>query len=356
MENLTKFYKNKKILITGVTGFKGAWLAKWLIELKANVIGIGNNPNQNKKLFYELKLHKKVKTKIFDVRDFKKLKKLVINEKPSIIFHLAAQPLIYESYQYPYKTVDTNIRGTLNILEISRLQQCVKSLVIVTSDKCYESNNSPVGFKENDRLGGVDPYSASKASAEIISRAYRKSFFNVKKKMGISTGRAGNVIGGGDWSTKRLIPDCIRSIMKNKTIMLRNPNFNRPWQHVLEPLKGYLILAKKQFINPKKYSSAWNFGTNPNSLTDVKTITEYLIKYWGSGKLKVRKKNFYEQVNLQLNIRKAKKILNWKPTYNIEKSVKITTEWYYRVLKLKENVNKVTSDQILNYMKDSKIK
>ena len=213
-----------------------------------------------------------------------------------------------------------------------------------------------VGFKENDRLGGVDPYSASKASAEIVSRAYRKSFFNKKKNVGISTGRAGNVIGGGDWSTKRLIPDCIRSMMLNKTITLRNPNFNRPWQHVLEPLKGYLILAKKQFINPKKFSSAWNFGTNPNSLTDVKTITEYLIKYWGSGKLKIKKNNFYEQVNLQLNIQKAKKILNWKPTYNIEKSVKITTEWYYRVLKLKENVNKVTSDQILKYMIDSKIK
>ena len=355
MINLSKFYKKKKILITGVTGFKGAWLAKWLIDLKAEVVGIGNNPNQNKKLYYQLKLHKKIKTKIFDIRDFKKLKTFTNREKPEIIFHLAAQPLIYESYKEPYKTFDTNVRGTLNVLEVTKLEKSIKSLIVVTSDKCYENNFSAKGFKETDRVGGVDPYSASKASAEILTRAYKESFFMKSNKVGISTGRAGNVIGGGDWSEKRLIPDCIRSIILNKTIVIRNPNFYRPWLHVLEPLKGHLILAKKQFQNPKKFSSAWNFGTNPNSLTNVRTIADYIIKYWGSGKLKVKKNNFYEQVNLQLNINKAKKFLNWKPTYNIEKSVKITTEWYFRVMKKKENVNKVTADQIQKYMLDSKI-
>ena len=228
--------------------------------------------------------------------------------------------------------------------------------MIVTSDKCYESNNSTTGFKEDDILGGVDPYSASKSSTEIMTRAYRESFFKKDRIIGVSTGRAGNVIGGGDWSVKRLIPDTIRSLMKKKTIEIRNPNFNRPWQHVLEPLKGYLVLAEKQYKNPKKFSSAWNFGTNPNSLTNVKAIADYIIKFWGSGRIKTQKNNFYEQANLQLNINKAKKYLKWKPTYNIKNSVKITTEWYLRVLRKKESAEKVTKDQILNYMKDSQIK
>ena len=171
----------------------------------------------------------------------------------------------------------------------------------------------------------------------------------------MSTGRAGNVIGGGDWSTKRLIPDCIRSIKTNKTIILRNPNFNRPWQHVLEPLKGYLMLAKEQYKNPKKYSGAWNFGTNPKSLTSVKRIVDYIIEFWGKGKLISKKNNFYEQANLQLNINKAKKILKWKPTYNIKKSVRITVDWYYKVLQEKKSSTVVTDTQIKQYMHDSKI-
>ena len=205
-----------------------------------------------------------------DVRDLKSIKKYISKIKPSIIFHLAAQPLIFDSYKKPYLTFDVNFRGSLNIVDTSFNLKSVKSLVVVTSDKCYESNNSRVGFKESDILGGIDPYSASKAATEIMTRAYRKSFLSEKRQIGISTGRAGNVIGGGDWSDKRLIPDCIRSILNNKIIKLRNPNFNRPWQHVLEPLKGYLILAKKQYSNPYKYSGAWNFGTNPKSLTTVK--------------------------------------------------------------------------------------
>ncbi len=355
MLNLSKFYKNKKILITGVTGFKGAWLASWLLKFGSNIHGVGFNPNQNKNLFYKLNLHKKIKISLFDIRDIKKLSNLVNKFKPSIIFHLAAQPLIYESYKKPLLTFDVNFRGTLNLLEVTRNKKFVKSVVIVTSDKCYESNNSSKGFKETDLLGGIDPYSASKSSTEIMTRAYRESFFKEKKLIGISTGRAGNVIGGGDWSTKRLIPDCIRSLLKRKTILIRNPNFNRPWQHVLEPLKGYLILAMKQFKEPKKYSSAWNFGTNPNSLTNVKRIVEYIIEFWGYGKLKVKKNKFYEQANLQLNITKAKNYLHWSPTYNIKKSVMFTAEWYKQVLKNKLPPEIVTEKQISQYMYDSKI-
>jgi len=350
-----KFYKNKSVLVTGATGFKGAWLCFWLNMLGAKVSGIGFNPNQNKNLFYKLKLQKRINLKIIDVRNKKLLNNFIQKVKPSIIFHLAAQPLIYESYQKPHLTFDINFNGSLNITEISKNSKFVKSLVVVTSDKCYESNNSKIGFKEGDLLGGIDPYSSSKAVTEIMVRAYRKSFLKKVKRLGISTGRAGNVIGGGDWSDKRLIPDCIRSINSNKTIILRNPNFNRPWQHVLEPLKGYLILAKKQYFNPILFSGAWNFGTNPRSLTTVKKIVEYIINFWGKGRLIAKKNNFYEQENLQLNISKAKQKLKWTPTYNIKDSVVFTAKWYYEVIKNKKSPIDITKKQILRYMNDSKI-
>ena len=194
MNNLKKFYKNKKILVTGATGFKGAWLSQWLLKLESKIYGIGYNPNQNKNLFYKLNLHKKINIKLFDIRDYKKLNNLIKKIKPSIIFHLAAQPLIYESYKKPLLTFDINFRGTLNLLDISRNIKSVKSIVIVTSDKCYESNNSSKGFKEDDLLGGIDPYSASKSTTEMMVRAYRESFFKNKKNTGLSTARAGNVI------------------------------------------------------------------------------------------------------------------------------------------------------------------
>ena len=351
MEKMKLFYKNKKVLVTGATGFKGAWLCAWLLKLGAKVYGTGNNPNQNKSLFYKLSLQKKINLKIFDIRDYRKLSSFVNASKPSIIFHLAAQALISESYKKPLLTFEVNCLGTLNILEVTKNFKFIKSLVSVTSDKCYENKGWTRGYKENDVLGGVDPYSASKASSELIIRAYRESFFNGKQNRGVSSARAGNVIGGGDWSSKRLIPDCIRALRKGSSINLRNPNFNRPWQFVMEPLKGYLILAKKQYENPKRFSGAWNFGTEAKSITNVKKIVEYLIKFWGSGSLIVQKMNkFYEQHNLQLDIKKAKKELRWKPTYNMRDSVKVTTNWYYRVLEEKENPITVTNLQIDNYM------
>ena len=234
---------------------------------------------QNKNLFYKLKLQKKIKLGIFDIREQTKLEKFIIKSKPSIIFHLAAQPLIIESYLKPHATIDINVRGTLNILEASKKFNFIKSVVLITSDKCYENVGKLTRYKEEDVLGGVDPYSASKSSSELIIRAYRESFFKDKRKCGISSARAGNVIGGGDWSANRLIPDTIRSLLNKKIIFLRNPNFNRPWQHVLEPLMGYLILAKKQFQEPKNYSAAWNFGTKNNSVKSVREIVDYMISF-----------------------------------------------------------------------------
>ena len=354
MGKIKSFYKNKKVLVTGATGFKGSWLCSWLLQMGAKVYGSGYSPNQNKNLFYKLKLQKRIKLGIFDIRDKNKLEKFIKESKPSVIFHLAAQPLIYDSYIKPHSTVDINVRGTLNILECCRKFRFIKSTVLITSDKCYENVGKQRRYKEEDMLGGVDPYSASKASSEIIIRAYRESFFKNDLVNGISSARAGNVIGGGDWSQKRLIPDTIRSLLTNKNIFLRNPNFNRPWQHVLEPLKGYLILAKEQFAYPKKYSAAWNFGTKNNSIKSVKEIVDYIILFWGKGKVKTNKKNrFYEQKNLQLDISKAKKKLKWFPTYSVKDSVKITTEWYLKVFKYKEDPFKVTNQQIKDYMNEN---
>ena len=301
MEKLVKnFYKNKKILITGATGFKGAWLSYWLHILGAKVVGVGRKPNKNDNLFKQLDLKKKIKIKYFDIREKKKLEKVIKNFKPSIIFHLAAQPIISEGYKKPEETIMVNSIGTLNIVEICRTLKFIKSIVCVTSDKCYQNNFSTRGFKEDDKLGGSDPYSASKANAEIIVKSYLESFY-YDKKIGLATGRAGNVIGGGDWSPNRLIPDCIKWIIKDKLIFLRRPKFNRPWQHVLEPLNGYLTLAYKLYSDPKKYSGAWNFGSKKGTVTSVFEVVKLIIKYWGKGKVKINNnKQFFEQKNFEV--------------------------------------------------------
>jgi CDP-glucose 4,6-dehydratase len=355
MKNVIKFYKNRKILITGATGFKGAWLCSWLLKMGAKIYGVGFTPNKNKNLFYNLLLDKKIILRLFDIRNFDKLNQFIKFSKPSIIFHLAGQPLVYESYKKPLLTFDVNSRGTLNVLEASKNSKFVRSIVSITSDKCYENvGHLKKTYTETDSLGGLDPYSASKASAELIIKSYRDSIFKNKIKCGISSARAGNVIGGGDWSQKRLIPDCIRFIRNKSKIKIRNPNFSRGWQFVLEPLKGYLLLAKRQYENPNKYSSAWNFGPEYKSIKSVREIVELIVNYWGSGSIKVEKnKKFYEQHYLKLDIKKAKKYLKWKPTYDVEESVNITVDWYYKVLNNKENPIVVTNDQIDQYMHDN---
>lgn len=348
-----KFYQKKKILVTGATGFKGSWLCLWLHMLGAKVYGIGFSPNENKNLFYQLKLHKLITIFHCDIKDYNKLDKIIKNIRPTIVFHMAAQPLIFEGYKKPFQTYMVNTVGTLNILEILKDSKFVKSIVCITSDKCYQSNNTIKGFIENDKLGGEDPYSGSKASAEIIINTYLKSFF-LKKKTGLASARAGNVIGGGDWSQNRLIPDCIKSLHENRIIYLRNPNFNRPWQHVLEPLNGYLILGMKLFNSPKSYSGAWNFGSRKNTVTNVLSIVEQIIDIWGKGNVKyLKKKKYYEQKNLQLNISKANKFLNWYPKLSISKSVKMTVNWYKLVMLDRLNPVEITKKQIIDYMNET---
>ena len=351
---MRSFYKNKKVLVTGATGFKGSWLCAWLINLGAKVYATGYNPNKNKNLFQSLKLYKKIKTKIFDIRDIKKLDLFIKKTMPQIVFHLAAQPLVIKSYKEPFITFDVNYRGTLNILETTRKYKFVKSVVCVTSDKVYENIFKVKKYSEIDKLGGIDPYSASKASTEILIKSYLETYFK-KKNCGLSSVRAGNVIGGGDWSEDRLIPDCIKAISNNKKIIIRNPNFNRPWQHVLEPLYGYLILAKKQYEKPIKYSGAYNFGPSEKSLLTVKKIAKFIIKIWGNGKIKlINKYKFYEQKNLQIDSSKSKKILNWKNLYSARNAVQITIQWYFGVIHKKKSPEDMTISQIKNYIKKFK--
>ena len=351
---MVNFYRNKRVLITGATGFKGAWLTMILKIYGAKILGLGFKPNKNQNLFDKLSLKKKIKFKYIDVRNFNKLDKAIKLFKPQIVFHLAAQPIIFQSYKEPLATININSVGTLNLLEILRKIKSIKSIVCVTSDKCYANNYSTKGFKEDDHLGGSDPYSASKACAEIIVNAYFQSFFQ-KEKIGVASARAGNVIGGGDWSPDRLIPDTINSLINSKKILIRNPGFNRPWQHVLEPLNGYLILAKKLYLNPKKYSGPWNFGSKKNTVTSVYEVVKQIVSSWGSGKI-IFKKNFkyYEQKNLQLNITKSQNILKWQPKYSIKKSIKTTVDWYKDVYKKNLSPEKVTIQQIKEFFKSEK--
>jgi len=319
--------------------------------LGAKVFAIGYSPNKNKNLFYSLNLHKKTNINILDIRNKKKLSNYINKVRPEFIFHLAAQPLILESYKQPFQTYEINTFGTLNILEVLRNNKFIRSLICVTSDKCYESNFSTRGFKESDRLGGVDPYSGSKAAAEIIIKTYIESFQN-KNTFGIASARAGNVMGGGDQSSNRLMPDIVNSLNSKRKIVIRNPDFNRPWQHVLDPLYGYLILGSKLYTNPKKYSGPWNFGTEKNTVTSVIKIVKYAIKYWGHGELLInKKKKLYEQTNLQLNINKSKKNLKWKPKYKIRNSIKLTIEWYKKVFNKEITAEEITRKQISDYTK-----
>ena len=351
MSSIEKFYKNKNILITGITGFKGSWLASWLSLLGSKIYGISKTPNKNINLFQQLELHKRVVYKNIDICNIKELNNFINFSKPQIIFHLAAQPLIAYSYTYPLETFKTNILGTANILEIFRKNKFIKSLICVTSDKCYEDKKKLTQFKEGDRLGGIDPYSTSKACAEIIARSYQKSFSNILgNNRGLSTARAGNVIGGGDWSQKRLIPDCIRSLLKNKKIIIRNPTFNRPWQHVMDPIHGYLMLAMKQYTYAEKFSGAWNFGPDPKSLKTVEKVVRDIVALWGSGSFIFKKSKFYEQKNLQLNISKSKKELGWKPVLSMDESIFKTIDWYLRVYKKKEDPITVTNNQIIDFI------
>ena len=352
MNNLFKnIYKNKKVLITGHTGFKGSWLALWLNELGADVVGYALDPKTDKDNFVVTGLANKIKKDIrADIRDKEKLFKVFKEEKPEIVFHLAAQPLVMESYEHPLETFDTNIMGTVNVLDAIRKTNSVLTGIMITSDKCYENREMIWGYRENDPMGGHDPYSASKGAAELVINSYRKSFLK-KDEKSIASARAGNVIGGGDWSDYRLIPDFIRAIEAEQPIEIRNPQATRPWQHVLEPLSGYLLLGAKMMGKPDIYDEAWNFGPYSNEIYPVKDVVEKMIRKLGKGTWKdVSKSNKHHEANLlTLDITKALTQLGWKQVLNFDENIDMTIDWY-KNYSTNEDMYEFCKNQIEKYL------
>lgn len=346
------FFRGKKIFITGHTGFKGSWLTYILYLSGAKIAGYSLKPKNKFDNFYLLNLDKKIQNHYFDIRDYKILFNKIKKFQPDIIFHLAAQPLVKESYLNPQFTFSTNILGTMNVLEILRKVKFVKSAIIITSDKCYKNYEKRSGYLEKDELGGEDPYSASKAATENVFYSYQKSFFKNNNKLGLVSVRAGNVIGGGDWSQDRIVPDLIRSIIYKKKFIIRNPNSTRPWQHIFDLLNGYLILSKKIYEN-NNFNGSWNFGPNKNQVT-VKKVILKLIKILGIKKKFLVKKNkkIKETGLLSLNINKSKKYLKWSPKLPLNKTLKYIADWYFCYINDKKNIEKFSKKQIENFFYD----
>ena len=350
--NLRKFWKNKKVFLTGHTGFKGAWMSIILNLLGAKIYGY-SLPPKKKSLFNQANCKKFLKKNIYaDIINYKYLYKQINSIKPEILFHLAAQPLVSRSFENPLETFNSNIIGTTNILNSIMFQRYIKSVVIITTDKVYKITENKKFYNEDDLLEGKDPYSSSKVCAELITKSYNESFFKrnfLKNK--VSTARSGNVIGGGDYSKNRLMPDIIESINKNKKLIIRNPNYIRPWQHVIDPIIGYMKLAESQFKSKKlnNYKS-WNFGPNKNSFIKVIKIVNYIRK---NNKFKItinRKQKFFETKILKLNSNRAKKYLKWHPVWNLDKSINSVLEWN-KLYKKTKNAKKICEDQIKEYLK-----
>ena len=360
MENLVtdtifhNTYKGKKILITGHTGFKGSWLALWLKMMGAEVNGLSLNPSTNPSHFDLLK--PEIKSYIGDIRDGDFVKKTINACKPEIIFHLAAQPLVIESYKNPVYTYETNVIGMLNVFEACRASTSVKAIVCITTDKVYENNESEHGYKEIDRLGGHDMYSSSKTCTEILISSYRDTFFNLteytnKHNVLIASARAGNVVGGGDWADYRLIPDIVKAASKNEKVLIRSPFSVRPWQHVLEPLKGYLMLGEKLLSGATEFSGAWNFGPGNTENMNVQKVIELSEKIWDKIKFDIVPNEFHETKNLALDSSKANKILGWKPVWDINTTFRRTINWY-KDFYVNEKIN--TESDLIEYIKDCK--
>ena len=345
-----KNFKNKKILITGHTGLKGSWLSLWLNYLGANVFGISNNFKTNQTNINNFKIKKNVKNYNIDIKNFAKLNKVINKIKPDYIFHFAAQSLVGSSYKDPIYNFETNFNGTLNLLEILRRSKFKCITILITSDKSYRNFEIKRGYVEDDILGGDDPYSASKASAEFVINSYFKSFLINKKNLRIAICRAGNVIGGGDWSRDRLIPDIMRSIFHNKTLKLRNQNSTRPWQHVLDVLNGYLILATKLNMNKKLNGQAFNFGPPEKSNYRVLDIVKEIKKNWSLLKWHSTKQKFHESNLLKLNSNKSLTILNWKNKLKFKEVIKLVTDWY-KCLYEKKDIYNFSIDQIKLFLR-----
>lgn len=331
---IQEFYRGKRVFVTGHTGFKGSWLCLWLSEMGAEVTGYALEPPTKPSLFVGARVADLIKSIIGDIRDFDSLKRALYAAEPEIVIHMAAQPLVRLSYKEPVLTYETNVMGTIHILEAMRMLGKVKAFVNVTTDKCYENREWPWGYREIEPMGGYDPYSNSKACSELVTSSYRNSFFNDSeygKSHGtaIASARAGNVIGGGDWADDRLIPDIVRSLLDKKEILIRNPTSIRPWQYVLEPLSGYLLLAMRLYDKGPEFAEAWNFGPEDNDARSVEWIVEKICRLWGqdasyridSGQ-KPHEANF-----LKLDISKSKQRLGWTPRWSLDRAIESTLSW-----------------------------
>lgn len=351
----SEFYKSKRVLVTGHTGFKGVWLSLWLNSLGAEVCGYALAPNTEPSMFREVNLARKVDSVIGSILDREKLENTFNEFKPEIVFHLAAQPLVRLSYAEPVLTYETNVIGTLNVLEAARKSRSVKAFVNITTDKCYENKETGKFFEESDPFGGFDPYSASKGCVEIMSSSYRRSFLDGDNGFAMATARAGNVIGGGDWALDRIVPDCVRSINNNIAIEIRNPAAVRPWQHVLEPLSGYMLLAERLYTEGKAYAEGFNFGPDEKSVLTVSEVARKIIHYYGRGEVVIQKRdNLHEAELLMLSIKKAERILNWRPVLTVDEAIKNTVEWYRRFYDGGQ-MTEFTVQQIKNYQERTKL-
>ncbi len=352
MEINLDFYKGKKVLITGHTGFKGSWLCKILINSGANVSGFSLNPPTEPNLFKMCGIEKQMESIIGDIRDLKTLKQVFDRIQPEIVFHLAAQPIVRESYKDPVYTYETNVMGTVNLLECVRLTSSVKSLVNVTTDKVYHNKEWDWGYRENDELNGFDPYSNSKSCSELVTDSYKNSFF-ATREISVSTLRAGNVIGGGDFANDRIIPDCIRAAIKKEPIIIRNPYSTRPFQHVLEPLCVYLMVAQKQG-DVKKIAGAYNVGPNDRDCVTTGELVDLFCTNWGDGLTWINKFDGgpHEANFLKLDCSKLKTTFGWKPKWDIEIAIKKTIEWT-KVYQTNGNIDQIMDEQIKEYLSAS---
>lgn len=343
-------YQDKRVLVTGHSGFKGGWLTLWLTKLGAAVCGYSLPPATTPCLFEAAAVADGITSVFGDLSDTAKLEKTFQNFQPEIVFHLAAQPLVRLSYAQPVQTYQTNVMGTLNVLEAARKCKSVKAFINITTDKCYENKEVTRGYTEEDPLGGYDMYSSSKGCVEILSASYRRSFLQEDGAYALATARAGNVIGGGDWAQDRLIPDCIRSIEAQKEIEIRHPHATRPWQHVLEPLSGYLLLGRLLYTQGKKFAQGFNFGPKEGSVLTVAEVATQVLENYGQGSLNVHKKdNLHEANLLMLNIEKARRILGWVPAYTAREAIVKTVQWYKRFYQGEKEMRTFTLRQIHDY-------
>ncbi|NHM31128.1 CDP-glucose 4,6-dehydratase [Neobacillus terrae] len=356
-----KFWNEKKVFVTGHTGFKGSWLCLWLHYLGANITGYSLSPPTNPNLFDLCKINDITNTVIGDIRNYTLLNNVISDFDPDIIIHLAAQPLVRESYSNPIETYETNVLGTVNVFEavraLSTKSNKKRVIVNVTSDKCYENKEWLWGYREDDKLGGFDPYSNSKACSELVTSCYLQSFFYRNNQYGIAlaSARAGNVIGGGDFAKDRLLPDCVRSCLDKTEIIIRNPNSLRPWQHVLEPLSGYLLLAEKLYNDGYLYQGSWNFGPSEKDTLTVNTIVDIFLKQWGeSAYIKIEGENAtHEAKILKLDCSKAKQLLGWEQRWDIDEAINKVVLWT-RAFINKQNLKKVCLEQIEEFELKSK--